>query len=97
MQELSLVALCDQVCRGLQTSAALGKTYKAIKKHALQVPQSHCGKAHKVKFISRAIVGYDWATEPLSRIATQNLSFQMLYGELESAIHLSKEEQLASV
>ena len=40
-------------------------------------------------------MGYDWATEPLSRITMHNLSFQQLYVELEAAHQLSKEARLA--
>ena len=94
---LSSLRVTKFVADGLETSAALEKTYKVITKLAPQVPQSHRGEAHKVEFLRGAVVGYDWATEPLSRIATHNLSFQMSYGELESALHLAKEGQLARV
>ncbi len=40
------------------------------------------------------MIGREWATEPLSRIAIHNLSFQQLYGELEAANQLSKEEKM---
>ena len=47
-----------------------------------QVPISHRGNAHRIEFLRNAVVGYEWATEPLSRIAPQGLPFQELYGEL---------------
>lgn len=43
------------------------------------------------------MVGYDWATEPLSRITTHSLNVQQLYGELESALSLHREARLATV
>ena len=61
---------------------APAKLYKIITKLSLQVPPSHRGNAHKIQFLRNAVVGCEWATEPLSRIATHNLSFQQLYGEL---------------
>ena len=41
------------------------------------------------------MVGCEWATEPLSRIATHILSFPQLYRELEAAHELSKEVKMA--
>ena len=94
---LSYLRLAKFVNEGLELSAALEKTYKVIMKLAPQVPLSHRGETHKVEFLRNAAVGYDWATEPLSRIATHNLTFQGLYGELDSALHLDKEGKIARV
>jgi len=94
---LSTLRLAKFVEEGTEISAALEKTYKVITKLAPQVPRSHQGEAHKVEFLRKAVIGYPWATEPLSRIATHDLTFQMLYGELESALHLEKESQLARI
>ena len=55
------------------------------------------GKRIKSSFLRKTVIGYDWATEPLSRIATHKLTFQSLYSELESALHLAKEGQLALI
>lgn len=92
---LSSLRLAKFADEGLELSSALEKTYKVITKLSPQVPQSHRGEAHKVEFLRKAVVGYEWATEPLSRIATHKLTFQNLYSELESALHLAKEGQLA--
>ena len=59
------------------------------------MPISHRGNACKVEFLRNAVVGCEWATEPLSRIATYNLTFQQLYGELESGHLLNKEAKIA--
>lgn len=48
-----------------------------------------------MEFLRNATVGLSWATEPLSRIATHNLDFQQLYGELEAALHLKNEAKVA--
>ena len=80
---------------GVEVSEALRKVYKAITKLGPQVPQSHRGEAHRVELLRTAVIGYDWDVEPLSRTATHRLSFQQLYGELESALHLSKESESA--
>ena len=38
-----------------------------------------------------------WSNEPLSRVATHNLTFQQLYAELEAALQLDKESTLANL
>lgn len=60
-----------------------------------QVLLSHRGDAHRVGFLRRAVIGYSWSHEPLSRVATHGLTFQQLFGELESALQLDKEAQIA--
>lgn len=59
------------------------------------MPLSHRGDTHIVEFLRRAVVGDPWVTEPLSRISTHSLTFQQLYGELKSALHLYREANLA--
>lgn len=76
-------------------SVALAKVYKLITKLSRQVPASYRGDAHKIEFLRNAAVGYPWSQEPLSRVATHGLSFQMLYGYLEPALQLYNEAKLA--
>ena len=83
------------VADGADELSALEKVYRLIIKLSPQVPQSHKGDAHKIEFLRNATVGANWATEPLSRIATHGLSFQDVYGELEAALHLQREARLA--
>lgn len=68
------------VSAGHSMEKALSATYQLIPMFAPQVPASHRGDSHKVDFLRGAVVNYDWATEPLSRVATQGPSFQQLYG-----------------
>lgn len=42
------------------------------------------------------MIGFKWAKEPLSRIATGNLSFQQLYSELEISVQLERESSIAA-
>jgi len=46
---------------------------------------------HRVTFLPGAGIGYTWAAEPSSRIATHNLSFQQFFAELSSSLSLSRE------
>lgn len=64
-------------------ATALEKVYKLILKLSRQVPASHRGDAHRIEFLRSAVIGYNWYREPLSRVATNDLSFQQLYGELQ--------------
>lgn len=94
---LSGLRMATFTAKGHDATTALERTYHEITRLSPQVPQSHHGDAHKVDFLRNAVVGNAWATEPLSRIATHRLSFQQLYGELEAALHLHKEAQLAVI
>lgn len=85
----------DFESKGDGTSVALAKVYKIILKLSRQVPTSHRGDAHRIEFLRKSVVGYDRSHEPLSWVATHNLSFQQVYGELEAALQLNKEAQVA--
>lgn len=81
----------------VDTAMALAKVYKLILKLSRQVPFSHRGDAHRIEFLRGAVIGFNWSREPLSRIATNDLTFQQLYGELESAVQLDKESRIATI
>lgn len=92
---LNNLRVSDFEANGDEISVALMKVYKAILKLSRQVPVSHRGDAHRIEFLRRSVVGYNWSHEPLSRVATHNLSFQQVYGELEAALQLDKEARIA--
>ena len=94
---LSQLRLCNKLGENQDEGEALAKVYKTIIKLSPQVPISHRGNAHRIEFLRNAVVGYEWATEPLSRIGSQELLFQELYGELEAAFQLSKEAKIAAM
>ena len=48
-----------------------------------------------VEFLRNAVVGRPSSNEPLSRVATHQLTFQQLYSELEAAVQLHKGSKLA--
>lgn len=66
------------------TAMELDKEYKFILKLSIQVPISHKGDAHRIEFHRGAVIGAYWYREPLSRVATNDLNFKQLYGELEA-------------
>lgn len=94
---LSNLRVSKLVNDGAEVSIALAKVYRQIINLSRQVPASHHGEAHRIEFLRRAVVGYDWSREPLSRVATHSLTFQQLYGELEAAVQLDKESKLANL
>eukprot|EP00171_Calliarthron_tuberculosum_P003182 IDg3182t1 len=94
---LAGLRLSKYTSEGLDDLLSLEKVYKLITKLSPQVPMSHRSEAHKIEFLRNATVGYPWATEPLSRVATHGLSFQQLYSELEAALHLAREARLANI
>lgn len=78
---LSSLRVHDYIRDKIDAATALAKVYKLILKLSRQVPASHRGDAHRIEFLRRAVIGYNWSREPLSRVATNDLSFQELYGE----------------
>ena len=92
---LNTLRVTSFVAQGTEMSAALAKVYNSIIQLSRQAPRSHQGDAHKVEFHRNAVVGTPWSSEPLSRVATHNLTFQHLYGELEAGLQLDKESKLA--
>lgn len=92
---LNTLRVSDFVKGGFEISSALAKVNKLITKLSRHVPASHRGDSHKIEFLRNATVGFSWSREPLSRVATHSLTFQMLYGELEAALQLDKEAKLA--
>lgn len=62
--------------------SAIVKVYKLINKFSRQVPDSHHGDSHKVEFLHSETVDSYSSNEPSSRVATYDLSLNMLYGEL---------------
>lgn len=68
------------VANSMDKSNALEYIYKSITKLSKQAPITNRGDTHKVLFLSSAVAGYEWAKEPLVRIATLELNFQRLYG-----------------
>lgn len=93
---LNSLRVSDYVAKGTEISMALTKVYRQILQMSRQVPISHQGDAHRIEFLRGAVIGYTWSHEPLSRVATQGLTFQQLYGEIEAALQLHKESQLVA-
>lgn len=66
------------------------KAYHYINKTARHVPHSHLGDARSIDFFFKAVVGHEWAEEPIIPIATYGLSFQQFYAELEAELQPKK-------
>lgn len=50
------------------------------------VPRAFGGDAHRANFLRSAVIGYPCAMQPLSRMDTNDVSLQDLYGELHAAL-----------
>lgn len=79
---------------GMDVLVSLSKVYEPILKLSRQVPPSYYGDAHRIEFMRKAVLPYQWAQEPHSTEATHNLSFQQLYGELEALLQLNMEAEM---
>lgn len=88
---LESLRMATFVSEGMSEQDALAKTYKTVANTSKLLPASHMGDVHPVRYLKGAVVGYAWASEPLSQIPTSALGFQQLYGELQSALFMSNE------
>ena len=89
--DLSNLRLSYLVGKGMTVDLALVQVYKRVSSRSRMVPAAYQGEEHRVAFLRGAVIGCTWATEPLSRIDTHNLSFQQLYTELSSSLSLCRE------
>eukprot|EP00170_Pyropia_yezoensis_P002754 contig_11560_g2759 len=92
---LSSLRLSSFVNDETNVTAAPEKTQNTISKLAPQVHRTHHGESYEVEFLRNAVVGNNWATEPLSCVATHLRTFQQLYGALEAALYLRNKAPLA--
>jgi len=83
------------VVKGMKIGDALTETYRVILKLSKMAPPAFVGEYYRVSYLRDAVIGYPWATEPLSRMSKHNVSFLMLFNELQSALHLHEEAQRA--
>lgn len=81
--------------KGMSVEQALTATYQAVLTGSKLLPPSHSGEVFRVEYLRDAVVGYEWATEPLSRVSTHKLGFQKLYGELQAALFQHQEAKRA--
>ena len=94
---LNTLRISKFVNAGAEMSDALAKVHNIINKLSRQGPASHRGEAHRIEFLHQAVMGLDWSKDPLTRIAPNNLTFEELYGELENALQLEKEAEIAKL
>jgi len=89
--DLSNLRVSYLVGNGMTVDLALVEVYKRVSSRSSMVPAAYQGEEHRVAFLRGSVIGYTWTAQPLSRIATHNLSFQQLYAELCSSLSLSRE------
>lgn len=87
---LNYFRVSEFVKRGDKISMALSELNRLIINLSFQVPIPHRADADKIYFLHNATVWYSWSQDPLSRVATNDLSFKMKNFELERLIKLSK-------
>ena len=80
------------ISEGAEMSEALAKVHNAINKLARQTPVSHRGEAHKIEFLHHAVIGHEWSKDPLTRVATNQLSLKN-YTENSRALCSSRRKQ----
>lgn len=83
--------------KGMSVEKALTSTYQEVLTGSKLLPPSHSGEAFRMEYLRDAVVGYEWATEPLSRVSTHKLGFQKLYGELQAALFQDQEAKRAGL
>lgn len=89
--ELVGLSMEEMVGNGYTERQALEHVYQTISKLSPQMPPAYRDDTHKRDFLRSAAANMPWAIPPMSRISTNQLSFQQLYMELVSALQLKKE------
>lgn len=81
----------------VDTAAALAVVPKEMFAMFQQVSEFYWSDPHKIEFLRKSVVGRQWAEDPLSRIATTELSFQQLYAVLEIAVQFESKKMTVGV
>lgn len=92
---LNSLRVSDFVNTDSNAITALAKMYNEKLKLSHQIHTFHCGDAHRIEVLRKAVLGQSSAREALLRISTNTLSVQELYGELKAAVQLDKETKMA--
>lgn len=94
-RHLNLLHVSDFISKGDEVSATLCKLYRMITRSYPGISLPLIAEMRtKVEFPRNAMVGFGWSHEPLRRVGTHGISFQMLHGELKAALQLDKEEKV---
>lgn len=80
----------------MDETAVLAKIYAEVERISPQFPMIHKRFDHLVMFIRCALSSRTWSHPALQRVASQDLSLQQLYGELELALQLHREGNATS-
>ena len=94
---LNTLRISNFIAERSEVSDELARVHNILNKLSRQAPASHRGEAHKIEFLHQAVIGFDWPKDPLTRIATNSLTFEVLYGEWENALQLQKEAVIAKL
>ena len=91
IQGLRLTAITRE--RSCTVTEALEELRQTITKFAPQGPRNHCSEEDKVEYLYHAVVGHEWASNPLSQaIASEPADFQQMFTDLGSAWLQQQEE-----
>lgn len=94
---LNYLQVYSSIVKEMEKSTAIYEINKSFIKMSKHATQSHEGDAQKIKFLPNDVFSMPWKNEPISRVATHNLTFQKLYEELEAALQLDKEGTLTNL
>lgn len=80
--------------RGAEVYEALLNLYKTILKLSMQYLTSHRVDSHKIEFLLTALLAYEPAPGPFSRVVSHQLTSQQLHDALELVLKLHKKTKL---
>jgi len=90
---LTSLRVSNMVSQTCSIMDALEKVHQTICKLYLQAPAAYRNETHKTEYLRHAVIGMTWSKEPLSRLASMNLSYQEFYSQLEASIQQEREEK----
>ncbi len=90
---LTSLRISNSISKTCSVMDALEKVHQTICKLYLQAPEAYRNETHKIEYLRHAVIGMTWAKEPLSRLASLNLSYQEFYSQLEASIQQERDEK----
>ena len=94
--DLQRLRMSDFVAKGMSEAAALDETFKVVERMSKKVPKGFASDQHCANFLRSAVIGPQWAKQPLSGLGVGAVGFQDLYRQLQAALALDNDSDAPS-
>ena len=95
--DLQRLRMSDFVAKGMSEKAALDETFKVVERMSKKVPKGFDSDQHRANLLRSAVLGPQWAKQPLSGLGAGAVGFQDLYRQLQAALALDNDSDAAAL